>query len=412
MTEIDIAQIIDRICSGINSKTERRDARDELYDHIMNHYEKYIDCGMTEDEAYSAAIEALGNREQLRKDLVRAHRSTGRHLINLLAVIFTMVACSFLFPAATVIASFIRETFAVTIIEGFMYIILFILLFISLKTKSITIPVAVVSSLLIHFTNYGFISVVTVFFEFVTGNYRNFLKDAVPGEVYSTPLGTFLRVLLAVIIIVLAVFVCVYNIRRNKYRKDNKKILNVLKTLLCVLAAFVAFSTALAFIGYRFRLMTDDYKAKDRYDNQYYILYAETKESAEEMNNISESAICKRLRSTADGKDESFIDNTYVINYHSDLNSAGIYLENGNEDNVRLENDVTVKKSRLYIKKNSRAEISIGEQSGYLIAVPHLYEAGLDRDSAEIIPLPLKEDVILYGYQDGNASYEIILRQK
>ena len=412
MTKNDIGQILDRICSGIASKAERSDARDELYDHIMNHYEKNIACGMAEEEACSEAVKMLGDTEQIRKDLIRAHKSTGRHIINTLAVAFTMVACCFAFPAATVIASLVQETFAVTIIEGLMYLVLFFLLFLSLKTESITIPVAAVFSLLIHFISYGFISIVTVFFEFITGNFGDFLSDAVPGEIYSTPLGVFFKVLLTVIIIALAVFICVYNYRRIEYRKNSKRTLKGIKTLLCAFSVFVAFSTALAFFGYKSRMITDDYKTKDRYDKQYFILYADTKEEAEEMRDISELTIYKRLGRTAGGKDESFINDTYIINYHHDLNSAGIYLDSGNEDNVKLENAVEIKKSAFYIKAISRAEINIDKQSGYLITIPYSDKTGLDRKTAKIIPLPLKEEVTLHGYQNGNAEYEIILSQK
>lgn len=412
MTKDDIISILDRICSGIASKAERSDARDELYDHIMNHYEKNIACGMAEEEACSEAVKVLGDREQIRMDLIRAHKSTGRHIINLLAVAFTMVACCFVFPAATMFVSLVQETFVVTIIEGLMYLVLFILLFLSLKTKSITIPVAAILSLLIHFLSYGFISIVTVFFEFITGNYKNFLSDAVPGEIYSTPLGVFFKVLLTVIIIALAVFICIYNYRSIEYRKNSKRTLKGIKTLLCAFSIFVAFSTALAFFGYKSRMITDDYKAKDRYDNPYYILYADTKEEAEEMRDISESTIYKRLGRTAGGKDESFINDTYIINYHHDLDNAGIYLDSGNEDNVKLENVVEIKKSAFYIKAISRAEISIDKQSGYLIAIPRSDKTGIDNDSAEILSLPLKEKVTLHGYQNGNAQYEIILRQK
>ena len=412
MTPEKLNYILDRICSGIGSSAERKDARDELYDHIMNHYEKNIALGMTEEEAYSEAVEALGDREKIEKDLTRAHRSTGRHIINTLAVAFTMVACCFAFPAATVIASFAQETFAVTIIEGLMYLVLFALLFLSLKTKSITIPVAAVFSLLIHFISYGFTSIVTVFFEFITGNFGDFLSDAVPGEIYSTPLGVFFQVLLTVIIIALAVFICVYNYRRIEYGKNSKRTIKGIKTLLCAFSIFVAFSTVLAFFGYKSRMITDDYKTKDRYDKQYFILYADTKEEAEEIRDISELTIYKRLGRTPGGKDDSFINDTYIINYHHDIGSAGIRLDSGNEDNVKLENAVEIKKSAFYIKVISRAEIEIDKRSGDLITIPYSARTGLDNDSATIIPLPLSEEVTLHGYQNGNAEYEIILRQK
>ena len=411
MSERKFEEILEYLCGDIAFKSERRDAMDELYDHLMKKYETNLACGMTEDEAEDDAVNQLGDTKQIRMDLIRAHESTGRHIINLFAVAFTMVTCCFIFPAATIIAAMVQETFAITIIEGLMYLVLFFLLILSLKTKSITIPVAAVFSLLIHFINYGFISIVTVFFELITGNFGDFLSDAVPGEIYSTPLGVFFKVLLTVIIISLAVFICVYNSCRIKSRKDNKKTLKGLKTLLCAFSIIIAFSTVLALFGYIYRMITDDYETKDRYDNQYYILYADTKEKAEEMRDISESTIYKKLGKNAGVKDEKFIDDTYIIYYHHDLDSAGIYLDSGNEDNVKLENYVEIKKSAFYIKAISRAEIKIDKQSGYLVTIPHSDTTGLDNDSAVIISLPLREEITLHGYQNGNAEYEIILSQ-
>ena len=412
MTPEKLNYILDRICSGIGSSAERKDARDELYDHIMNHYEKNIALGMTEEEAYSEAVEALGDREKIEKDLTRAHRSVGRYAVNVIAVVFTAASCCFLLPAAAMISSMVQGTYVISVIEGLLDLVILLMLFLSIKTRSVIVPIVAAVSLIFHFMSYGFISVITVFFEFVTGNFKNFLSDAVPGEIISTPLGVFFKVLLTVIIIALAVFICVYNYRRFEYGKSNKKALKAAKMLLGALSIFIAFSVALAIIGYKLRMTDDYYKKKDRNDKEYFILYAETKEEAEELLDISESAVYDRLGRTADGIDEKFYNDTYIIRYHHDIGSAVIFLEHGNEDNVKLDDLIELKKSAFYIKVISRAEIEIDKQSGYLITIPYSARTGLDNDSATIIPLPLSEEVTLHGYQNGNAEYEIILRQK
>lgn len=412
MTPEKLNYILDRICSGIGSSAERKDARDELYDHIMNHYEKNIALGMTEEEAYSEAVEALGDREKIEKDLTRAHRSVGRYAVNVIAVVFTAVSCCILFPVVSSFLFIAQNYFIACVIEGLLDLVILSLLFLSIKTRSVIVPIVAAVSQIFHFMSYGFISLVTVFLEFVTGNFKNFLSDAVPGEIISTPLGVFFKVLLTVIITALAVFICVYNYRRFEYGKSNKKALKAAKMLLGALSIFIAFSVALAIIGYKSRMITDDYKTKDRYDKQYFILYADTKEEAEEMRDISELTIYKQLGRIPGGKDDSFINDTYIINYHHDFGSAVIFLEHGNEDNVKLDDLIELKKSAFYIKAISRAEIEIDKRSGYLITIPYSARTGLDNDSATIIPLPLSKEVTLHGYQNGNAEYEIILRQK
>ena len=97
MTKNDIGQILDRICSGIASKAERSDARDELYDHIMNHYEKNIACGMAEEEACSEAVKMLGDTDIISRNLKAVHNATRarRLLVLKIAIVLLVVVLVF-----------------------------------------------------------------------------------------------------------------------------------------------------------------------------------------------------------------------------------------------------------------------------------------------------------------------------
>lgn len=64
---------LDFLCSGIMSKKERENVKDELYDHLMTKYEINLAVGMDEEQAADAAINALGNRALLRENLSKVH---------------------------------------------------------------------------------------------------------------------------------------------------------------------------------------------------------------------------------------------------------------------------------------------------------------------------------------------------
>lgn len=66
-------EILDYLCSGIMSKSERQSVRDELYDHLMCKYETNIACGMDEEKAAKNAIYDLGNKATLKENLQKVH---------------------------------------------------------------------------------------------------------------------------------------------------------------------------------------------------------------------------------------------------------------------------------------------------------------------------------------------------
>ncbi len=73
MQEHNFDKILDYLCSGIMSKSEKQSVRDELYDHLMCKYETNLAIGMNEETASEEAIRALGDKSKLKENLQKVH---------------------------------------------------------------------------------------------------------------------------------------------------------------------------------------------------------------------------------------------------------------------------------------------------------------------------------------------------
>lgn len=73
MQEHNFDEILDFLCSGIMSKKERQNVRDELFDHLMCKCETNLAIGMDEEKAAESAINDLGDRNTLRFRLSQVH---------------------------------------------------------------------------------------------------------------------------------------------------------------------------------------------------------------------------------------------------------------------------------------------------------------------------------------------------
>lgn len=112
MEENRFEQILDYLCSGIMSKSEKQCVRDELYDHLMCKYEINLAVGLDEEQAEKKAVEELGDASTLRFKLGQVHsyapKPTLKKAMNLL--IFGYVLTSFhisLFAGMKEITTFI-----------------------------------------------------------------------------------------------------------------------------------------------------------------------------------------------------------------------------------------------------------------------------------------------------------------
>lgn len=97
MQEHNFDDILDFLCSGIMSKSERESVRDELYDHLMCRYETNLAIGLDEEQAQKRAVDDLGDASTLRFKLGQVHsyapKPTLKKAMNLL--IFGYVLTSF-----------------------------------------------------------------------------------------------------------------------------------------------------------------------------------------------------------------------------------------------------------------------------------------------------------------------------
>lgn len=97
MQEHNFDEILEYLCSGIMSKSEKQSVRDELYDHLMCKYETNLAIGLDEEAAVNKAVEELGDASTLRFKLSQVHsyapKPTLKKAMNML--IFGYVMTSF-----------------------------------------------------------------------------------------------------------------------------------------------------------------------------------------------------------------------------------------------------------------------------------------------------------------------------
>ena len=96
MDESRFEEILDFLCSGIMSKTERQNVRDELYDHLMCKYETYLAMGLDEDSAEESAINDLGDKTVIKHRLSQVHsyypKLSMKKAMNLLILGFCLMS--------------------------------------------------------------------------------------------------------------------------------------------------------------------------------------------------------------------------------------------------------------------------------------------------------------------------------
>ena len=94
MQEHNFDEILDFLCSGIMSKSERQSVRDELYDHLMCRYETNLAVGMDKEKATENAINDLGDKTAIKHRLSQVHsyypKLSMKKAMNLLTVGFVL----------------------------------------------------------------------------------------------------------------------------------------------------------------------------------------------------------------------------------------------------------------------------------------------------------------------------------
>lgn len=74
LSKPDFSAIVNEICKKIENRNEREEAAEELLGHLEDTYERNIATGKSEQEAFDAAVEVLGDRVLLQQRLGAVHQ--------------------------------------------------------------------------------------------------------------------------------------------------------------------------------------------------------------------------------------------------------------------------------------------------------------------------------------------------
>ena len=73
MNKSDLDSYVSELCSKIASKSDRKAAKEELYDHLMSHYEECISKGHSEEEAVETAVNSLGDKLDIKYQIAESY---------------------------------------------------------------------------------------------------------------------------------------------------------------------------------------------------------------------------------------------------------------------------------------------------------------------------------------------------
>ncbi len=139
MQEHNFDEILDYLCSGIMSKSERQSVRDELYDHLMCRYETNIAVGMDENEAEEKAVESLGNKAALKDNLQKVHWYYPAQ--SLKSVLYLLVFAMIL-PIFSVLLGTSEFMFEIASVASIISLVFEFVVFFMLRTANSTFKVA------------------------------------------------------------------------------------------------------------------------------------------------------------------------------------------------------------------------------------------------------------------------------
>ncbi len=99
MSQPDFSAYLDKVCSGIQSKSKRQDVYSELLCHLWDNYERNLAVGMSDEEARRDAISKMGDSDTLTYRLGAIHSfSPARSMRSaLVAFIFSFAMMNFPF---------------------------------------------------------------------------------------------------------------------------------------------------------------------------------------------------------------------------------------------------------------------------------------------------------------------------
>lgn len=79
-----------KVCSFVKYKKAHREISEELQNHLEDHMEGLLEHGMSPDEAEKAAVEAMGNPEEIGRELDKQHRPLLERMLRLTGIVKTL----------------------------------------------------------------------------------------------------------------------------------------------------------------------------------------------------------------------------------------------------------------------------------------------------------------------------------
>jgi hypothetical protein len=455
LSKREFEDIADNVCSGIISSKQRAIARNELLDHLDCELEDAVSRDIPEDEALKEVINNFGSVSSVKAEIAESYKED-----NYLAIVkgiysfagYILIAGAlFLFEIFLLFISFDQDTYLFHCC--ILFIVLSVLSFIAAKKKMIKLPWAIIPNALLQLIwvyEKGPTFIIAIS-ELLTGNLKNFLNDLHYYEILSANLSQLLMAVFIVLFVAINIAISICSFRLKAKRTVNKKPCIVLKHISAIVMAFVCLSSALCF---RSVFIIDDNSGFD-YTELYYIVPAESKTEIEKVLSFYKNEAENDGKGIFPGGNDIYQTKEimYKVWYHHDLDSAVIdihaycngkektpknedwdwMIDNGfdpsdpdfipmydltYEDTPEVYGDKTiiqkssydeVPRDIFYKTATSRVVIKPDKKQGYLVAIPFTNDT-FRTDNAEIIELPLKKDIRIYGNMHLN-KYEIILKK-
>lgn len=403
--------LLDAVCGGIRKKNARQAAKDELLDHLISESEVQMACGLSEEAAAAAVIQAFGDPAQIRRALRQVHRAENRRvLLNGLAIVFALVLCFGMLHLASLFCFLGYDYPDLILIQDIAWILMLLGLLRAIRGRSIALSLIIFFCALSYVMYAAAPAVLMPLMEWSAGNLLPFMTDLVINTLKASGAGLALQIGWVAVFALAAFLIVIRNCNFYDQRRSGRPALRrILQSLLLSGIMIAAASFAVTAYGYHSIRGSEAMQIRHESTNDFQIVLAPNEAEADRL--LSE---LKRLPYIIELQDlvQNSINQTqpsdvfvYLFSYHHDLGSASFYVKDSfpDESDVTIEESVLIPRDAFYSIEISRATIPVPQKSG-VIGWKLEYD-----DFKQILPLPLETPVTLRGHQN-NHPYEIVLQ--
>lgn len=453
---------LDTVCSGILSARGRKQARKELLDHLECRKEDFVSEGTSADAAVAAALESFGSADEVRAQIIRAHRKDnaitvgkgiGQFLLSLLVtgglMFFQLIILFFLFDTDVYILHLGLLFAGLTFLSAY-----------AARKQKILFPLFLIPPALLQLLYIweGGASFLIVVPELLKDNLISFYKDIAYGEIIASPLSNQMMTAFILLYTAANILISIAAFRLKSKRTNQKQMLKLGQMISIVLLAVTVSSSALSFGAWiipngepldyisdylivpaadeaETQKILDFYHGKERsgtiyslpYDKMY--LSDETAYHVYYHHDLDSASI--EAHAFRDGKElgtknaawnsadflyklESLVriseDGAVVMDpEYYELIDRIVYRPQAKDPSILLEESYfKVSQDAFYKAHRSLVIFAPEKEAGYYVVIPVIDDA-YRIYNAEIIPWPPEEDVHIYGNMNQNV-YEIILK--